>query len=188
MQGFLGHSAGQKGSSTRDYEDGDEDEELEEESTSHLRADVNSPTGYNLIYILDAIYHFPPSLHSFLSIAQKSLAPGGVIAYTDLLPPSAGLNPFVARALSVVFAVPLPNLISCPKDLTKYKADIEALGYEDVVVEDWSPAVWPGFAKNLRDRGGMWAYVGRIIDRAAEGDGWKLLAVRARRASQSEGR
>jgi hypothetical protein len=135
--------------------------------------------GYNLIYVLDAIYHFPPSLGDFLARTLKALSPGGVIAYTDLLPP-AGLNRVAGIVLSQLFNVPTPNLTSRPSGLAEYRASLEKLGYVGVEVRDWSSEVWPGFARNLQNRGGGWPIVGGFVKRA-EKAGWKFLAVRASR-------
>lgn len=146
------------------------------------KRDVRSPGGYNFIYILDAIYHFPPSLHSFLEQTLKSLAPGGVIAFTDLLPPPAGLNPLAAYLLSTFLDVPLLNLNSRPHGLEEYKAELEGWGYIEVEVQDWSASVWHGFAKDLKAREGIWPYVGSLVENA-EKAGWRFVAVRAGRAA-----
>lgn len=140
-----------------------------------------APPPYDLVYILDAIYHFPPSVPYFLASVLPALRPGsGVIAYTDILPPphvNAALGHLV---LPTVLGVPARNLMQRPKTLEAYEALLGRIGFEDVVVEDWSQGVWPGFAKNLRDRGGVWATVGRGIS-AAESTGWRFIAARARR-------
>lgn len=135
--------------------------------------------GYNLIYILDAIYHFPPSLHDFLTRTLKVLAPGGVIAYTDILPPPR-LNYPTGYILSKLLQVPTPNLTSRPSGLTEYRINLEKLGYVNVYVRDWSGNVWPGFSRNLLSRGGGWPLVGGLV-RRAEQAGWKFVAVRASR-------
>lgn len=53
-----------------------------------------------------------------------------------------------------------------------------SLGYKHVEVEDWSKHVWPGFARDLKNRGGGWGVVGRIVERADKA-GWRFIAVRA---------
>jgi hypothetical protein len=176
MRGFLGRPR------EHDREESDDDDEVESQRGEHQSKDTpgGSKNGYNLIYILDAIYHFPPSLPSFLGIALKALAPGGVIAYIDIVPPPSGLNALSARLLSAAFGVPVPNLTDRPRDLTGHKTLLEGLGYVDVDVRDWSAVVWPGFAKNLLDRGGAWTMVGHSVRWANEA-GWRCLAVRAKR-------
>jgi hypothetical protein len=180
MRDFLGRSDQQK-DRIDTVDDGDDDDEDDDpaRAMAHL-----TQKGYNLIYVLDAIYHFPPSLNSFLSHTLKALTPGGVIAYTDILPPTSGLNIFTAQVLSFITATPLTNLVSRPRDLNEYKAEIEALGFVDVRVADWSNNVLPGFASNLMGRDGLWPYIGRWVKRASEESGWRFLAVRAERPRQ----
>lgn len=184
MRGYLGSAP------IAPSED-DNEEEFDVEMHEHDQdffdippdAPDRSTRGYNLIYVLDAIYHFPPSLPSFLALTQKALAPGGVVAYTDVLPPPR-LNPLLARLLSLVLGVPLPNLVSRPGTLQGYKAELEEMGYVDVRLEDWSKAVWPGFARDLNARRGLWAMIGSVV-RRAEATGWRFVVVRARRDPHS---
>lgn len=145
---------------------------------------VPGPQPYDLIYILDAIYHFPPSVPYFLSTALSALRPGsGVLVYTDILPPpdlSAAMGHLI---LPPLLGVPARNLVQRPKSLVEYKAKLEKLGYEDVTVEDWSEGVWEGFGRNLRGRGWIWGMAGRAIDAAARSK-WRFVGIRARRPLQ----
>lgn len=179
MKGFLGQSSG--ASAHGSYDEEDDGEEYESSPTGQTPA----TKGYDLIYILDAIYHLPPSIKPFLSAAYQGLAPGGAIAYTDILPPVKGLNPIIARIVSFFIGVPLPNLTHRPGGLQAYKAELESLGYDDVKVEDWGEHVWLGFATNLQRRGGFWARVGKRAKWAYEEAGWRFLAVRARRPDKT---
>lgn len=60
---------------------------------------------------------------------------------------------------------------------------MERRGYTDIEIEDWSDGVFPGFARNLQARGGIWAYVGKVAEKAGLG-GWRFIAVRARRVEK----
>jgi hypothetical protein len=169
MKGYMGESK------SASY---DEDEDQDEDTVIHAK---EGPPPYDLIYILDAIYHFPLSVPFFLASVMPSLTPGsGVIAYTDILPPS-DLSPILGHLiLPWVLGVPSRNLVSRPKDLEEYTVLLERVGYTDVVVEDWSTGVWSGFAANLRKQGGSWRLVGSMAERA-EKAGWRFLGVKARR-------
>nr|ODN98647.1 hypothetical protein L204_02611 [Cryptococcus depauperatus CBS 7855] len=131
---------------------------------------------YNLVYILDSIYHYPPSLMMFLDSLRPILSPSGLVVYTDLLPPQ-NISSLVARVLSYLFAVPLPNLIERPASIEEYRATLEKHGWKNVVVEDWSDNIWAGFSTHLKQSGGAWPLVGSVV-RRAEKDGWRFIGVR----------
>ena len=152
---------------------------------------VSAPP-YDLIYALDAAYHFTPSITAFQSSSYLHLSPGGVLAYTDILPPPSLLSqPLLARAISIGLGVPLVNLQSTGRPYLSssgstnsesmivkgYEDDLKARGYECAEVQEWSEYVWAGFARNLRERGGMWKWVGKVVGVAGR-DGWKVVAVR----------
>lgn len=140
---------------------------------------VDGPPPYDLVYILDGIYHFPPSVPHFLRSVKHAVAPGvGVLAYTDIVPP-ATLSPLFARVvLSPLLGVPVTNLLQRPNSIEAYQTMVEASGWSNVTVQDWSQQVLPGFATFLESRGGAWAYVGNLVHRA-HAAGWKVYAVRA---------
>ncbi|KAL7420539.1 hypothetical protein Q5752_004490 [Cryptotrichosporon argae] len=142
-----------------------------------------SPPPYDLIYILDAIYHFPPSVPDFLSSARHVARPGGVVAFTDILPPPS-LPPLLSFFLPRLLAVPRKNIQRRPASLEAYAAMLEHLGYEDVRVEDWTQGVVPGLRGFLEKKGGAWAWAAKVFAKA-ERDGWKFVAVRARRPVKS---
>lgn len=150
-------------------------------SEGELHSGTTGKKGYDLVYILDAIYHFPPSVPYFLASVLPSLTEGGTLVYTDILPPpdlSAALAHLVIPPL---FSVPARNLVNRPNDLDEYKQLLEKIGYTDVLVEDWSEGVWPGFGRFLRSRTGWgWKVAGRGIG-WMERKGWKFVGVRARR-------
>ncbi|KAK4685426.1 hypothetical protein P7C73_g4720, partial [Tremellales sp. Uapishka_1] len=173
MRGFLGRSK-----STRRDQDADEDGEVEQS----LDQDTTppGPPPYDLIYILDAIYHFPPSLPHFLATVLPALTPEtGVVAYTDILPPP-DLSPIWTSILPSLLSIPGRNVAARPKGFVEYKALLERIGYVEVEIEDWSEGVWNGLAGFLRERGGVWGWVAWGVEQA-EKTGWKFVAVRAKR-------
>nr|XP_019049943.1 hypothetical protein I302_00363 [Kwoniella bestiolae CBS 10118]OCF28873.1 hypothetical protein I302_00363 [Kwoniella bestiolae CBS 10118] len=173
MKGFMGEQP-------RDLAYLDEDQLLEE-SDGQITLGRDDPPPYDLIYILDSIYHYPPSLVPFLNTLKPVLRQDkGIVVYTDILPPSVGLPWWKAWFVSYFLSVPLPNLTQRPSSLKGYMELLEKEGWKDVEVKDWSKNVWPGFAKNLIGRGGKWEKVGRTIERV-EKEGWKFVAVRARK-------
>jgi hypothetical protein len=136
MKGFMGTDTE---SPSTEY-DTDEDDEDQNESR-----ETRKPTGgYDLIYILDSIYHFPPAVPHFLITAIQSLSPGGVIAYTDVIPPPNLPSWLGYWILPTALGVPTRNLMNRPKDLAAYKAQLEKIGYVDVKIEDWTREVFPG--------------------------------------------
>jgi SAM-dependent methyltransferase len=168
MKGYMG-------SAPSDFDDQDEDEEQ-----AGAPATAPGTSGYDLIYILDSIYHFPPSVPHFLTTALKSLAPGGVIAFTDIVPP-ANLPTWLGYwVLPTLVGVPTRNLVSRPDSIEKYTEQLSRIGYTNVRVEDWTQEVFPGFAKFLRSKGGPWTLVARGAE-WANARGWKFYAVRAER-------
>ncbi|WVR04085.1 hypothetical protein IAU60_001084 [Kwoniella sp. DSM 27419] len=185
MRGFLGETSHH---GSRLVHNGDEDDEEDEDGYEHVRdtndeKDEQSPvrqpgaTRYDLIYILDSIYHYPPSVPAFLSTLLPVLAPGGVVAYTDIVPP-ASYSTWKSALISHIMGVPLANLNVRPASLGAYKQQVKELGFAHVEVEDWSDKVWPGFSENLQGRGVFWGLVARAI-RAADRSGWKFIAIRA---------
>jgi len=160
--------------STMDEYDTDNDDEAQSESREAAKAN----TGYDLIYILDSIYHFPPAVPHFLTTAIQSLSPGGVIAYTDIIPPPNLPSWLGYWILPTALGVPTRNLMQRPKDLVAYKAQLEKIGYVDVRIDDWTAEVFPGFAKFMRTKGGPWTLVARGAEWAFKNE-WKFIAVRA---------
>lgn len=157
--------------------------ELDDDDTevqTDAAAIPSAASGYDLIYILDSIYHFPPSVPHFLTTALSSLAPGGVIAYTDVVPP-ANLPTWLGYwVLPTLVGVPTRNLVSRPDSIEKYSQQLARIGYTNVRIEDWTNEVFPGFAEFLRRKGGPWTLVARGAE-WANSRGWKFYAVRAER-------
>jgi hypothetical protein len=185
MKGFTG----QPRSASWAEEDDDDDEHEHEHDDGAVGTHKTSPDTtdadatpcppYDLIYILDAIYHFPPSVPYFLFSVLAALAPGGVVAYTDVLPPPL-LSTYLRLGLQPTLGIPLRNLARRPGSIEEYERELERMGYVDIQIKDWSAHVWPGFGADLRKRGGVWAWAGRGVA-YLESSGWKFIAVRAAR-------
>jgi SAM-dependent methyltransferase len=173
MKGYMGSPP----STGHIYEDdgGDYEEDNEQEGQNQH---VKPSGGFDLIYVLDSIYHFPPAVPHFLTTAIQSLSPGGVIAYTDIIPPPDLPSWLGYWILPTALGVPTRNLVARPKDLAAYKAQLEKIGYVDVRIDDWTGDVWPGFARFLREKGGLWTLVARGAEWGLRND-WKFIAVRA---------
>ena len=151
------------------------------EKETEIKDPKETPPPYNLVYVLDAIYHFRPAVPHFLSCVYKVLEPGnGVVAYTDILPPH-NLNAALGRLIiPPLLSIPSRNIMNRPKDLEEYQKILETIGFTDIKIEDWSSNVWSGFAGDLEKRGFFWKLVARVV-KAAEKSGWKFVAVRAAR-------
>ena len=143
---------------------------------------------YDLVYILDAIYHFQPSVFHFLTSVLPVLRAGtGILVYTDILPP-ADLSTILGQlVLPPLLSVPSKNLVSRPKTLEGYKEKLQKIGYVDVEIQDWTCSVFDGLAAHLSTKGTLWSWVGSLIGRADQ-SGWKFVAVRARRPGAGEKR
>ncbi|WVQ83530.1 hypothetical protein IAT38_005671 [Cryptococcus sp. DSM 104549] len=173
MRGYLGEK-----SSRKDWEEEDDEEGNEVETGSEAVAkETGGAPPYDLVYLLDSLYHYRPSRLAFLNTLRPVLRPTSVVAYTDILPPPS-LPAWKARLVSYLFSVPYPNLQPAVT-LEEYKASLKSAGWEDVVVEDWTEGVLPGFARNLEARGGAWKLFGGVIGRAMQ-EGWRFVGVRAR--------
>lgn len=160
-----------------------DDEQVLEEAQPKSQA-PEGPEPYDLVYILDAVYHFPPNLGTFVASVLPSLRKGsGVLAYTDIIaPPSLSKLPgrILANMIATFLRVPASNLSRGPKSLADYKDGLENMGYTNVRVEEWTRHVFPGLAANLKQRGGLWQIAGWLADKASS-SGWKYVAVRAER-------
>ncbi|KAK8861305.1 hypothetical protein IAR55_002124 [Kwoniella newhampshirensis] len=191
MRGYLGENGAAKDRSSSFVEDEwdseEQDQLVEEDESEGIAPDekggIDAPPPYDLIYILDSVYHYPPSLPEFLSTTQPVLSPSGLVVFTDIVPPPS-LPRWNAFIISYILNVPFTNLFNRP-DLQGYKAQLEGEGWEDVVVQDWSEGVWPGFITDLKSRGGFWYLVGRVVE-GAQKEGWKFVGVRVKRGKSCE--
>jgi SAM-dependent methyltransferase len=176
MRGFLGEPGG-----TVEEEEQIVFGEEDVEAPKQPKEKAAGPEPYDLVYVLDALYHFPPSRGSFVASVLPNLRHGGVLAYTDILaPPSLSAFPgrLLANLLSLLLRVPTANLVS-GLSLEEYKAALESTGYT-AQVEDWTTHVFPGLAANLKARGRAWSVAGWLAEKAVV-SGWKYVAVRAQR-------
>lgn len=144
---------------------------------------------FDLVYALDVAYHVPPTVYQFAADAHGALRTGGVLAYTDVLPP-ARLTRFPGRILGMWLALPLGvphrNVIDRPASLDEYADQLREMGFEHVRVEDWSAHVWDGLADNLARRDGRaWPLVASAF-RYAGRHGWRYIAVRAEKAAPKQ--
>lgn len=183
MKGYMGDTR-----QTEDHTDADGFEHTDDVDTDDdvedgypERSVSSGDQGFDLIYVLDSIYHFPPAVPHFLTTAISSLSSGGVIVYTDVLPPS-DLSSLVGHwVLPTIVGVPARNLVQRPNTLEAYREQLLKIGYAEVDIEDWTMDVFPGFAKFLRSRGGSWPVVARGVE-WAQNSGWRNIAVRAKKA------
>ena len=173
MRGYLGQQ------SPITHEDTD-DEDIHDEA-QQVFSSPDGPPPYDLVYVLDAVYHFRPAVPYFLASVFQVLRPDqGVIAFTDILPPPS-VNAFLGHlVLPPLLSIPARNIMNRPKSFDEYVDILERIGYSSIRIEDWSEGVWKGFSANLKERGLFWRLVGRAVD-AAERNGWKFIAVRAKR-------
>lgn len=179
MKGYMGETE-PRHADEDDSNDNDDDEE--QQAFSAEPVGTVKGKGFDLIYVCDAIYHFPPALPHFLVTALNALAPGGVVAYTDVLPPPDVSAMFAQLILPFMTGVPRRNFVSRPKNLDEYKEQLLRIGYDTVEIVDWTQDVYPGFAKFLKSRDKAWPIIGRWVS-WAESKGWKYIAVRATRAA-----
>ncbi|BGP35736.1 hypothetical protein JCM10296v2_007588 [Rhodotorula toruloides] len=102
------------------------------------------------VLAIDCAYHFN-TRSAFLSSAHALLAPGGSLALTDLLVPSAPLplsSLLLLRLLFYLAGAPWSNFLTP----ASYRAQLESHGFEGVEMVDISERVWPGFCGFVRER------------------------------------
>ncbi|KAL1410178.1 hypothetical protein Q8F55_004183 [Vanrija albida] len=195
MRGFVGGGEAAAAADEEEEEPAAEDDaqatfsDDDDASASDSQPPANDPRApFDLVYVLDSVYHFPPSVEAFAAQVLPALRKGsGVLAYTDALPPPSWSSlplSLVGGFVAPLLAVPPANLSHRPKTLDEYKALLERVGYTDVRVEDWSEHVWHGIADNLTARGGWWGVAGRVFG-FADKTGWRYVAVRAVRPAQA---
>jgi len=189
MRGYMGEEkvAGQGSSGQVVFDDDDKEDKEEEDDEDAPQVDLRTTEAanpYDLVYVLDAAYHFPPAIGYFLATVLPVLRPGsGVLAYTDVLPPPAlSKLPLMLTAgwLAPFLHVPRRNINERPATLDEYAAQLEQVGYENVKIEDWTEHVFVPLADNLESRGAAWWAYSKVL-RFAQRTGWKFVAVRASR-------
>ncbi|KAK4331124.1 methyltransferase type 11, McyJ-like protein [Rhodotorula toruloides] len=151
------------------------------------------------VLAVDCAYHFN-TRSSFLSSAHALLSPGGSIALTDLLLPSAPLpltSHLLLRILFLLAKAPWSNFLTP----ASYLAQLEAHGFEGVEMVDISESVWPGFCEFVRGRdermGGVFGRKWRSLGRYGRVVEWysgvrsgrpklRFYLVSARKAARKE--
>ncbi|TDL28571.1 S-adenosyl-L-methionine-dependent methyltransferase [Rickenella mellea] len=132
------------------YHDGDGDHPMEP-SPNHPQFDA--------ILALDCAYHFQ-TREKFLQQAFNSLDKGGRIALADICLPRSSSS----RSLTSLFVKLKPpfsrtNMVS----IAEYSETMKRIGYQDVVVEDISTYVFPGFRAFLRSRSIGWRIFEKVL-------------------------
>ncbi|KAF5374900.1 hypothetical protein D9758_000224 [Tetrapyrgos nigripes] len=122
--------------------------------------DPNSHATFDAILALDCAYHFK-TRDLFLRQSFEHLAPGGRIALADICLDAAKLEGWKRLLMFSVFAVmPEANGIAVPR----YIEQLEKIGFVDVIVEDISEDVFPGFVAFLKGRGFGWRVFGWMME------------------------
>ncbi len=104
---------------------------------------------FDRVLALDCAYHFP-SRDRFFADARARLRPGGWLGLTDLVAgPRAG---FAASALRSVFGV-RQRL----DDVEAYRARLEAAGFGEIAITNWTAPVLGGFARWVARHPRAWA-------------------------------
>lgn len=114
---------------------------------------------FNSILALDCAYHFD-TRRRFLGQSFEKLAPGGRIALADICFAPSALKSLKTRLItSLLRVMPSANMISTEE----YVQDMLQIGFVDVVLEDITEDVFPGFVKFLKGRGWGWWIFGYIF-------------------------
>lgn len=137
---------------------------IEEADAARLPPAAAPSGAHDRVLALDCAYHLHPR-RAFLKKAAGTLKPGGRLAVTDLLTRGSG-PPATAEALAGLSGIPRENLV----DEKAYRADLEALGFVDVRVEDIGAAVLGGFSSWARRN--RWS-----LARRSPLGGWPTVAL-----------
>jgi SAM-dependent methyltransferase len=132
---------------------------------------------FDSILALDCAFHFN-TRHKFLEQSFQKLTPGGSIALTDICFSTSSVNTRRTRLItSIVKLIPRYNQIS----VEDYVDKMEQIGYIDVVLEDITPEVIPGFVVFLKSRGWGWWVSGSMMDWYLSNTGARVVIVSGRR-------
>ncbi|KAE9407725.1 hypothetical protein BT96DRAFT_914398 [Gymnopus androsaceus JB14] len=131
----------------------------QETNTTTHPLSSSSPTRFDTILALDCAYHFK-TREAFLTQSFERLEGGGRIALADICFATAPPITWKARIIQgFLKLMSKENAIS----IDKYEACLKCIGFVDVIVEDISMDVFPGFVGFLRQRGPGWWIFGTII-------------------------
>lgn len=115
-----------------------------------------SPQRFDSILALDCAYHFR-TRKLFLEQSFARLSPGGSIALADMCFADSHRIKILTRVFGTV---PAENVIS----KEDYIKQMQEIGYVDVILEDISDDVFPGFVRFLKDRGWGWWIFGAVMN------------------------
>lgn len=142
-----------------------------------------SPNGgeFSSILALDCAYHFD-TRQVFLRQCFAHLSPDGKIALADICfqngrPPT----PLLRRLLGTVGVMPSLNAVT-EQEYLRTMCDI---GYEDVILEDISTHVFPGFIQFLRTRGMAWRLFTGVFKTLLVKNGARFVIVVGRKPNAS---
>ncbi|KAF8912719.1 hypothetical protein CPB84DRAFT_1742213 [Gymnopilus junonius] len=131
---------------------------------------------FDSILALDCAYHFS-TRQRFLQQSFQNLAPGGYIALADICFSATALQSRRTKILtSVLRLMPAENLISTEG----YVSQMNDVGYEDVILQDITDNVFPGFSAFLKSRQWGWKLFGLVIDWYASA-GAKFIIISGRK-------
>jgi hypothetical protein len=126
-------------------------------ATDHPLDPSSASPPFTSILALDCAFHFN-TRHDFLGQAFARLSSGGRVALADIcFSPAALQRRWIALVTATV--MPTANMIS-PEN---YVQDMQKLGFVDVVMEDVTDDVFPGFIAFLQSRGIVWWIFGAIF-------------------------
>ncbi|KAI0068358.1 hypothetical protein BV25DRAFT_1846343 [Artomyces pyxidatus] len=118
----------------------------------------DSELQFDSVLALDCAYHFR-TRSDFLRQSFSRLAPGGRIALADicfLAPPSSAS---ILLLSSILRVMPRENIVT----KEAYVKELEDIGYVDVLLEDITQWVFPGFRTFLKTQGLSWRFFAGMI-------------------------
>ena len=146
---------------------------FDEKDTNHP---LRMPLSFDSILALDCAYHFN-TRRRFLEQSFQNLAPDGRVALADICFSPSALETWKTKILtSVLRLMPKENMISTEE----YISQMQEIGYEDVVLEDITRDVFPGFSAFLKSRKWGWWALGLVIEWYASA-GAKFVLVSGRK-------
>lgn len=126
-------------------------------ATDHPLDPSSTAPPFTSILALDCAYHFH-TRQDFLEQAFARLSTGGRVALADIcFSPTALERRWIALVTSAV--MPTANMVS-PET---YVQGMQQIGFVDVVMEDVTDDVFPGFIGFLQSRGIGWWMFGAVL-------------------------
>lgn len=141
----------------------------------------SSSSEYDTILALDCAYHFN-TRETFLQQSFDKLAPQGRVALADICFAPNALQSLRTKIItSIVTVLPKHNRVSTDE----YVQQMKAIGFSDVIMEDITDQVFPGFVRFLKSRGWAWWVFGVVVERYA-GAGARFVIVSGCKNSTAE--